>query len=47
MKTLKYIRNILLVVLMLNLPGCKKQDDLFLDTPPETFYTVDNIFSTS
>jgi hypothetical protein len=27
--------------------GCKKMDEKFLQTNPETFYTVDNIFSTS
>ncbi|SEO39468.1 Starch-binding associating with outer membrane [Niastella yeongjuensis] len=27
--------------------GCSKKDNKFLDTKPETFYTVDNIFSTS
>jgi len=33
--------------LLLCMISCKKVDDKFLLTPPETFYTVDNIFSTS
>ncbi len=47
MKTLKYISGICFCVLLLNSWGCKKIDDKFLQTTPETFYTVDNIFSTS
>ncbi|MBN8858065.1 MAG: RagB/SusD family nutrient uptake outer membrane protein [Sphingobacteriales bacterium] len=47
MKTLKYISGIYFCVLLLNSWGCKKIDDKFLQTTPETFYTVDNIFSTS
>jgi hypothetical protein len=34
-------------MLLLGSAGCKKMDDKFLETNPETFYTVDNIFSTS
>jgi hypothetical protein len=36
-----------LLMLLLASAGCKKMDDKFLVTNPETFYTVDNIFSTS
>lgn len=36
-----------LLILLLGSAGCKKMDDKFLVTDPETFYTVDNIFSTS
>ena len=34
-------------MLLLAPAGCKKMDEKFLQTDPETFYTVDNIFSTS
>jgi hypothetical protein len=34
-------------LLFLGALGCKKVDDKFLQTTPETFYTVDNVFSTS
>lgn len=47
MKNYKYIKNFCLFVLLLNAISCKKIDDKFLDKTPETFYTVDNIFSTS
>lgn len=47
MKTLKYISGICSCILLINIAGCKKIDDKFLDTTPETFYTVDNIFTTS
>lgn len=47
MKNYKFIKNIFLFVLLLNVVSCKKVDDKFLDKTPETFYTVDNIFSTS
>jgi len=36
-----------LLMLLLASGGCTKMDDKFLVTNPETFYTVDNIFSTS
>ncbi|HVU57821.1 MAG TPA: RagB/SusD family nutrient uptake outer membrane protein [Puia sp.] len=35
------------LMLLLASGSCKKMDDKFLVTNPETFYTVDNIFSTS
>lgn len=47
MKNYKFITNIYFFVLLLSVPSCKKVDDNFLETIPETFYTVDNIFSTS
>ncbi|MBX3257656.1 MAG: RagB/SusD family nutrient uptake outer membrane protein [Chitinophagaceae bacterium] len=47
MKTLKYISGICSCILLINIAGCKKIDDKFLQTTPETFYTVDNIFTTS
>lgn len=47
MKNYKFIKHILLFVLVLSTFNCKKIDDKFLQTDPETFYTVDNIFSTS
>jgi hypothetical protein len=37
----------LLLTLLLGAAGCSKIDDDFLETKPETFYTIDNIFSTS
>lgn len=36
-----------LLMLLLSAAGCSKIDNDFLDTKPETFYTVDNIFTTS
>jgi starch-binding outer membrane protein, SusD/RagB family len=36
-----------LFVLLLSTAGCSKIDNDFLVTTPETFYTVDNVFSTS
>jgi hypothetical protein len=36
-----------LLALVLGATGCTKMDEKFLDTQPETFYTTDNIFSTS
>ncbi|MEO5682492.1 MAG: RagB/SusD family nutrient uptake outer membrane protein [Chitinophagaceae bacterium] len=47
MKNFKYIKGIVFFVLLLSALSCKKVDDNFLQTTPETFYTVDNIFSTS
>ncbi|HVW60286.1 MAG TPA: RagB/SusD family nutrient uptake outer membrane protein [Puia sp.] len=43
---MKHIYTLLLMLLLAS-AGCKKMDDKFLETNPETFYTVDNIFSTS
>lgn len=36
-----------LLTLLLSAAGCSKIDNDFLETKPETFYTVDNIFTTS
>jgi starch-binding outer membrane protein, SusD/RagB family len=47
MKNYKYIKNLCFLVLLLSAVSCKKIDDKFLDKTPQTFYTVDNIFSTS
>ena len=46
-QTINRINIYFFVLLLLSAPGCKKVDDKFLQTTPETFYTVDNIFSTS
>lgn len=43
---MKHIYTLLLMLLLAS-AGCKKMDDKFLETDPETFYTIDNIFSTS
>ena len=47
MKKLIYSKYACLFVLLLSTAGCSKIDNDFLVTTPETFYTVDNIFSTS
>jgi hypothetical protein len=47
MKKLIYSKYACLLVLLLSTAGCSKIDNDFLVTTPETFYTVDNIFSTS
>ncbi len=47
MKNNKYIKNICLFILLFSALNCKKMDDKFLQSTPETFYTTDNIFSTS
>jgi hypothetical protein len=47
MKKNIYNGYVLLLMLLVGSAGCKKMDDKFLTTNPETFYTVDNIFSTS
>ncbi|HVV07614.1 MAG TPA: RagB/SusD family nutrient uptake outer membrane protein [Puia sp.] len=47
MKKNIYNRYAFLLALLVSVAGCKKMDDKFLETNPETFYTVDNIFSTS
>lgn len=41
--TINYIKKILLLLLVILTASCN--DDEFLDTPPETFFTVDNIFT--
>ena len=47
MKKYTYITSICFFAVLVNVLSCKKVDDKFLQTTPETFYTVDNIFSTS
>ena len=47
MKKIIYNKYTFLLMLLLCAAGCSKIDNDFLDTPPETFYTVDNIFTTS
>ena len=47
MKNYKSIIRISFFSLLLIEMSCKKIDDKFLDKTPETFYTTDNIFSTS
>jgi len=47
MKKLQYAKYAFLLMLLVSVAGCSKTDDKFLTTNPETFYTVDNIFSTS
>lgn len=47
MKNIIYRNMICFFALLLVVPACKKIDEDFLKTTPETFYTVDNIFSTS
>jgi hypothetical protein len=41
------INQLCLFLLLTATLGCRKIDEKFLQTTPETFYTVDNIFSTS
>lgn len=47
MKNYKITISISFFALLLTIAGCKKVDDKFLETTPETFYTTGNIFSTS
>lgn len=47
MKQHIYKISIFITALLFSTAGCRKVDDTFLQTTPETFYTVDNIFSTS
>ena len=46
MKKIKYIAGIWLLLLMVSMVSCES-DESFLKENPETFYTVDNAFSTS
>ena len=46
MKKIKYIASIWLLLLLVSMVSCKS-DDKFLTENPETFYTVDNAFTTS
>lgn len=47
MKKAIYSKYALLLLLLFGAAECSKIDNDFLETKPETFYTVDNIFSTS
>ncbi|WP_316837237.1 RagB/SusD family nutrient uptake outer membrane protein [Pedobacter nutrimenti] len=47
MKKYNLIIRASLIVLLLHTLGCKKIDDKFLETAPQTFYTTDNVFSSS
>ena len=47
MKNYKITISLSFFALLLTIAGCKKVDDKFLETTPETFYTTGNIFSTS
>jgi hypothetical protein len=47
MKKNNYIKTYGFLLLFSGVFGCKKIDEKFLKTTPETFYTTDNIFSTS
>lgn len=46
MKKIKYIAGIWLLLLLVSMVSCES-DESFLKETPETFYTVDNAFSTS
>jgi len=46
MKKIKYIAGIWVLLLLVSMVGCQS-DESFLKENPETFYTVDNAFSTS
>ena len=46
MKKIKYISGIWLLLLLVSMVSCES-DESFLKENPETFYTVDNAFSTS
>lgn len=47
MKNIFYKKHLWLIILLIGVASCRKVDEKFLTTTPETFYTVDNIFSTS
>jgi hypothetical protein len=47
MKNNNYIKTLGFLLLFSGSFSCRKMDEKFLKTTPETFYTVDNIFSTS
>lgn len=47
MKKNLFLKALLILVSISLLQSCRKMDEDFLRTTPETFYTVDNIFSTS
>jgi len=47
MKKVMNVKYAVLLALLTGVAGCSKIDNEFLETRPETFYTVDNIFTTS
>lgn len=47
MKNYRSVIKISSLALLLSVAACKKVDDKFLEKTPETFYTTDNIFSSS
>lgn len=47
MKSYKSIIKICFLALLVSVSACKKADDKFLEKSPETFYTTDNIFTSS
>ncbi len=47
MKNSLYIKQLCFFLVLTGSFSCRKVDEKFLQTTPETFYTVDNIFSTS
>jgi hypothetical protein len=47
MKNYKSIIKVCLSALLISVVSCKKMDDKFLNKNPQTFYTTDNIFSSS
>jgi len=47
MKNIFSSKHLWAIILLSTLGSCKKLDEKFLTATPETFYTVDNVFSTS
>ena len=47
MRNRNYKKNLYVLIIFLSVISCTKVDEKFLSTVPETFYTTDNIFSTS
>lgn len=47
MKNSTYIKQLCFFLVLTGMFSCRKVDESFLKATPETFYTVDNIFSTS
>jgi hypothetical protein len=47
MRNRNYKKNLYVLIIFLSVISCTKVDEKFLTTVPETFYTTDNIFSTS
>lgn len=47
MRNPNYKKSLYVLIIFLSVMSCTKVDEKFLTTVPETFYTTDNIFSTS